>query len=54
MSAFCNSGFDIVGLQGHNVFQTLPLVNIPIMLLAILGGIGFIVFDDIYTKIKFV
>lgn len=53
VSAFCNSGFDIVGLEGHNVFQTLPLVNIPIMLFAILGGIGFIVFDDIYTKIRF-
>lgn len=53
VSAFCNCGFDVVGLEYHSVFQTLPLINIPIMLLAILGGIGFIVFDDIYTKIKF-
>ena len=52
ISAFCNSGFDIVGIQNHSIFQTLPLINIPIMILAILGGIGFIVFDDIYSKIK--
>lgn len=52
ISAFCNAGFDIVGFENYTVFQTLPSVNITIMLLAIFGGIGFIVFDDVYTKIK--
>ncbi len=50
ISAFCNAGFDILG----NDFGSLvdyaqdPLVNIPIMLLITVGGIGFVVWSDLF------
>ena len=53
ISAFCNAGFDLMGKKG--AFSSLttdaddPLVNITIMLLIVIGGLGFIVWDDIYT-----
>ncbi|MBE5936119.1 MAG: Trk family potassium uptake protein [Lachnospiraceae bacterium] len=56
ISAFCNAGFDLFGIQGE--YSSLvnyvgdPVINITIMLLIILGGIGFIVWDDI-SKNKF-
>ncbi len=51
VSAFCNAGIDIMGKYGQ--FTSLTrysddvLVNITIMLLIIIGGIGFIVWSDI-------
>ncbi len=47
VSAFCNAGFDILG-TGNALYPSLtayaadPLVNIVIMLLIIVGGIGFL------------
>ena len=59
ISAFCNAGFDILGTSA-NPFPSLTgysanvLVNVVIMLLIIIGGIGFLTWDDIYTnKMKF-
>ncbi len=59
ISAFCNAGFDILG-TADNPFPSLTgysgnvLVNVVIMLLIIVGGIGFLTWDDIYTnKLKF-
>ena len=59
VSAFCNAGFDILGTSA-NPFPSLTgysanvLVNVVIMLLIIIGGIGFLTWDDIYTnKLKF-
>ena len=59
ISAFCNAGFDILGTT-KNTFPSLlqyagnALVNVVIMLLIIIGGIGFLTWDDIYTnKMKF-
>ena len=56
---FCNAGFDILGTSA-NPFPSLTgysanvLVNVVIMLLIIIGGIGFLTWDDIYTnKLKF-
>lgn len=52
VSAFCNAGFDLMGQ--FKAFDSLcyyiadPLVNIVIMLLIIIGGIGFLVWEDIY------
>ena len=58
-SAFCNAGFDILGTSA-NPFPSLTgysanvLINVVIMLLIIIGGIGFLTWDDIYTnKMKF-
>ena len=59
ISAFCNAGFDILGTSA-NPFPSLTgysanvLINVVIMLLIIIGGIGFLTWDDIYTnKLKF-
>ena len=55
VSAFCNAGFDILGTAVH-AFPSLtgyygsPLINMVIMLLIIIGGIGFLTWDDIYTN----
>lgn len=55
VSAFCNAGFDILG-TADNRFSSLtgyaaePLINITVMLLIVIGGIGFLTWDDICTK----
>lgn len=55
ISAFCNAGFDILG-TADDPFPSLigysgnVLVNVVIMLLIIVGGIGFLTWDDIYTN----
>ena len=54
ISAFCNAGFDLMGENG--AYQSLIrysddwLVNTVIMLLIIIGGIGFLVWDDLSVK----
>lgn len=53
VSAFCNAGFDLLGVRGK--FSSLTsyssdiYVNTIIMLLIITGGIGFLVWGDIAT-----
>ncbi len=51
VSAFCNAGFDIMGSGGNSVslteFSGDPLVNIVIISLIIIGGLGFLVWEDI-------
>ena len=51
ISAFCNAGFDLFGHlpEGASLvaFASDPVVNITIMLLIIVGGLGFFVCDDI-------
>lgn len=52
VSAFCNGGFDLMGCT--EMYQSLSeyagdwLVNLVIMSLIVIGGIGFFVWDDIY------
>ena len=54
VSAFCNAGFDLMGETAK--FSSLtsyvynPIVNITVMLLIIIGGIGFLTWDDIKTN----
>ena len=55
ISAFCNAGFDILGTKDHTFVSLTgymgdPLINIVIMLLIIVGGIGFMTWDDIYIN----
>jgi trk system potassium uptake protein TrkH len=51
ISAFCNAGFDLMGK--YEAYESLveyaadPIVNMTIMSLIVIGGIGFIVWDDI-------
>ncbi|MCI9531420.1 MAG: Trk family potassium uptake protein [Lachnospiraceae bacterium] len=53
ISAFCNAGFDLMGQFGPYsslvTYYDDVLVNLVVMALIILGGIGFIVWDDIST-----
>ena len=54
ISAFCNAGFDIMGsrtgqFSSLTSFGSNPGVVIPLSLLIIIGGIGFLTWDDIYT-----
>ena len=52
ISAFCNAGFDILGTE-NNLYPSLtgyagsPGINITIMLLIVIGGIGFLTWDDV-------
>ncbi|MGN0492063.1 MAG: TrkH family potassium uptake protein [Acutalibacteraceae bacterium] len=51
VSAFCNAGFDLMGVKGeYSSFTTLSgnvFVNTVLMVLITVGGIGFLVWDDI-------
>ena len=51
ISAFCNAGFDLMGqfkpYDSLCYYIADPLVNTVIMLLIIIGGIGFLVWEDI-------
>ena len=54
ISAFCNAGFDLMGIKGP--FSSLmsyagdPVVSLVIALLIVVGGIGFLTWDDIRTN----
>lgn len=51
VSAFCNAGFDILGLdapfQSLTQFQSDPIVLFTLMALIVIGGLGFFVWSDI-------
>lgn len=51
VSAFCNAGFDLMGVREKfsslTSYGTNAWVNVVIMLLIVVGGIGFLVWDDI-------
>ncbi len=51
VSAFCNAGFDLMGdvkaFSSFAAYENDIIVNLTIMSLIIIGGIGFIVWDDI-------
>ncbi|NLB90957.1 MAG: Trk family potassium uptake protein [Clostridiales bacterium] len=53
VSSFCNAGFDIIGDNSLQHFVASPLVNITVMSLIILGGIGFTVWKDIHNNFKY-
>ena len=54
ISAFCNAGFDLMGR--NEAYSSLVayegdiLVNLTIMALIIIGGAGFLVWDDIHRN----
>ena len=51
VSAFCNAGFDLMGVHGEFASMTPyvqnALVNIVLVLLITIGGIGFLVWNDV-------
>ena len=59
VSAFCNAGFDLMGsysgqFSSFTAFKSDPIVNITLGMLIIIGGIGFIVWEEIihYQRAK--
>ncbi len=52
VSAFCNAGFDIVGTNSLMGYVGDPIVNVVIMALIIVGGIGFAVWMDLLKVFK--
>ena len=54
VSAFCNAGFDLMGVREHYsslvAYADNAVVNVVIMLLIIVGGIGFLTWSDIRTN----
>ena len=52
VSAFCNAGFDLMGthsgaFSSFTSYAADPLVNLVLMALILLGGMGFLTWDDI-------
>lgn len=54
ISAFCNAGFDLMGkreaFSSLTAYSAEPIVNLTIMFLIVVGGIGFLTWDDIRTN----
>ena len=54
VSAFCNAGFDLMGqdapLSSLTGFVGDPVVNLTVILLIIVGGLGFLTWQDIYSR----
>ncbi|MGN1418800.1 MAG: TrkH family potassium uptake protein [Acutalibacteraceae bacterium] len=51
VSAFCNAGFDLMGAKGEfsslTFFDDNPFINFIVMALIIIGGLGFLTWEDI-------
>lgn len=51
VSAFCNAGFDLMGVREHYSslvsYASNPVINMTVMLLIVIGGIGFLTWHDI-------
>lgn len=56
VSAFCNAGFDILGVlqpgSSLMLFQTDPVVCLTIMALIVVGGLGFFVWEDVLRAVR--
>ena len=53
ISAFCNAGFDIFGNNDSVAsFRSDPVVMITLMVLVVVGGLGFLVWEDIAQRRK--
>ncbi len=54
VSAFCNAGFDLMGIREKfsslTFYHDNAYINVIIMLLIIIGGIGFMTWDDVFKN----
>lgn len=54
ISAFCNAGFDLMGtdapFSSFTAYTDDLVVNLTVMGLIVIGGLGFLVWEDLYTK----
>lgn len=54
VSAFCNAGFDLMGqYRSMTMYVEHPMINFTLMVLIILGGLGFTVIFEILKKKSF-
>ena len=53
ISAFCNAGIDVLGPDSLAPYQNNALVLIVTMALIIMGGLGYVVWQDIDSKVSF-
>lgn len=52
VSAFCNAGIDLVGTGSFCPYVLNPVVNFTTMFLIISGGLGFVVWFDIFHNLR--
>ncbi|MBE5819495.1 MAG: hypothetical protein E7310_01505 [Clostridiales bacterium] len=52
ISAFCNAGFDVIGNNSFISYSSDIIVNITLMTLIIVGGLGFTVWSDIFRTLR--
>lgn len=56
VSAFCNAGFDLLGANGEFSsvisYNNHPIVLLTLALLVVIGGLGFLIWEDIWTNRK--
>lgn len=54
ISAFCNAGFDLMGSEtpfsSLTAYAAQPVVNLTIMGLIVIGGIGFLTWEDVLNR----
>ena len=54
VSAFCNAGFDILGFRAPGtslmLYHTDPVISLTLCALVVLGGLGFLVWDDVLRE----
>lgn len=54
VSAFCNAGFDLLGdptpYASLTAYTDRPLINLTVMALIVIGGIGFLTWEDVGTN----
>lgn len=55
ISAFCNAGFDILGTDASKYvsltqYVNCASINLAVIFLIVIGGIGFLTWEDIYTN----
>ena len=52
ISAFCNAGIDILGPDSLISYQTDPLVLYNTMMLIVMGGLGYVVWIDVFRNLR--
>ena len=52
VSAFCNAGIDVLGPDSLVPYRNSPLVLSVTMIMIITGGLGYVVWFDLYSKTK--
>lgn len=55
ISAFCNAGFDVMGTESAKFasltsYASNPVINVTVMALIVIGGVGFLTWEDIVTN----